>query len=353
MADNKIKVGITQGDINGIGYEVIIKTLAESRIAELCTPIVYGSPKVAAYYRKLINVENFNFNLIRSADEANPKRANLINVMDDEVKVDIGKSTEAAGQGALAALKAAVQDLKDGKIQALVTAPFNKQNIQTAEYQFPGHTEYLASTFEAKDSIMILMSEKLRVGIVTGHIPLGKVAQALSKDVILRKLRRLNATLKEDFLIRRPRIAVLGLNPHAGDGGLLGEEEQTIIIPAIDEAIKSGILAFGPYAADGFFGSNSITRFDAVLAMYHDQGLAPFKALAFDAGVNYTGGLPIVRTSPAHGTAYDIAGRELASPESFRAALYMACDAYKNRKEYAELTKNPLPAGNAERERER
>ncbi len=345
MADNKIKVGITQGDINGIGYEVIIKTLSESLITELCTPIVYGSPKVAAFHRKLINIDNFNFNIIRSADEANPKRANIINVMDDDAKVDIGKSTEAAGQGALAALKAAVQDLKDGKIQVLVTAPFNKQNVQSNEYQFPGHTEFLASTFGAKESIMILASENLRVGIATGHIPLSKVPQTLTKEVILRKLKQLNATLKEDFKIRRPRIAVLGLNPHAGDGGLLGEEEQTIIIPAIDDAIKGGILAFGPYAADGFFGANSVSRFDAVLAMYHDQGLAPFKALAFGSGVNYTGGLPIIRTSPAHGTAYDIAGRDEASPESFRNALYMACDAYKNRKEYAELTKNPLPTG--------
>ncbi len=345
MADSKIKVGITQGDINGIGYEVIIKTLADPRILEVCTPVVYGSPKVAAFHRKVTNVENFNFNIIRNADEANAKRANIINVMDDEVRVDIGKSTDVAGRGALAALKAAVQDLKDGKIQALVTAPFNKQNMQSAEYQFPGHTEYLASTFGGKESIMILVSNNLRVGVATGHIPLAKVPQALSKEVLVHKLQLLNKTLREDFQIRKPRIAVLGINPHAGDGGLLGEEEQTIIIPAIDEAIKSGILAFGPYAADGFFGANSTSRFDAVLAMYHDQGLAPFKALAFESGVNYTGGLPIIRTSPAHGTAYDIAGHDMASPDSFRAALYLACDAYKNRKEYAELTKNPLPQG--------
>ncbi|MDR2937309.1 MAG: 4-hydroxythreonine-4-phosphate dehydrogenase PdxA [Prevotellaceae bacterium] len=350
MADNKIKVGITQGDINGIGYEVIIKTLMEPHIAELCTPVVYGSPKVAAFYRKVVNAENFNFNIIRTAEEANPKRANIINVMDDEVKVDIGKSTDVAGKGALAALKAAVQDLKDGKIQALVTAPFNKENVQSSEYHFPGHTEFLAETFGAKEAIMLLVSDRLRVGVATGHIPLSKVAQTLSKDLILRKLKQLNNTLKEDFQIRRPRIAVLGLNPHSGDGGLLGEEEKNIIIPAVEEAIKGGLLAFGPYAADGFFGSNNVLKFDAVLAMYHDQGLAPFKTMAFESGVNYTGGLSIIRTSPAHGTAYDIAGKDTASPDSFRAALYMACDAYKNRKEYAELTKNPLPLSKTDNE---
>jgi len=346
MADNKIKVGITQGDINGIGYEVIMKTLAEPHIGELCTPIVYGSPKVAAFHRKLLNIENFTFNGIRTADEANPKRANIINVMSDEVKVEIGKSTEVAGQGALAALKAAVQDLKDGKIQVLVTAPFNKENVQSNDYKFPGHTEFLPATFGVPEAVMVLINDKLRVGVATGHIPLSKVPQALSKEMIARKLKQLAAALREDFQIRRPRIAVLGLNPHAGDGGLLGEEERSVIIPAVEEAMKGGgVLAFGPYAADGFFGSDNILKYDAVLAMYHDQGLAPFKALAFGAGVNYTGGLPIIRTSPAHGTAYDIAGRDQASPESFRTALYMACDAYKNRKEYAELDKKSVANG--------
>ncbi|MDR1226280.1 MAG: 4-hydroxythreonine-4-phosphate dehydrogenase PdxA [Prevotellaceae bacterium] len=343
-AESKIKVGITQGDINGIGYEVILKTLSDQRIAEMCTPIIYGSPKVAAYHRKNIsNLENFNLNIIRTAAEASAKRANIVNVMGEEVKIEPGKLTAAGGQGALTALKAAVKDLKEQKIDVLVTAPFNKQNVQSESYTFPGHTEFLASTFEAPEVLMLLVNEGLRVGVATGHIPLAKVSEALNKGLILRKLRLLNKSLKQDFTIHKPRIAVLGLNPHAGDGGLLGSEENDTIIPAVEEAIKNGILAFGPYPADGFFGSDSIKRFDAVLAMYHDQGLAPFKAVAFNTGVNYTAGLPIVRTSPAHGTAYDIAGKDKASPDSLRAAIYMACDIYKSRKGYAEAGKNPVP----------
>ncbi|MDR3367461.1 MAG: 4-hydroxythreonine-4-phosphate dehydrogenase PdxA [Prevotellaceae bacterium] len=354
MADSKIKVGITQGDINGIGYEVIIKTLIDPRVLEMCTPIVYGSPKVGAFHRKTISgVENFNFNIIRSADDANPKRANIINVMDDEVKVEFGKASDVSGIGALAALEAAIRDWKSGKIQVLVTLPYGRQYISSINRLFPGHTEFLADVFGVKNYLMLFVGSSVRVGVVTGHIPISQVPTAISKELVMSKLRLLNATLKEDFLIPKPRIAVLGLNPHAGDGGLIGSEELDIVIPVVEEAIKNKILAFGPYASDSFFGSNCASRFDAVLAMYHDQGLAPFKTLSYgtSSSVHYTCGLPIVRTSPTHGTAYDIAGKDTASPDSFRAALYLACDTYKHRREYAEMVKNPLPAAKLEVEK--
>ena len=354
MADPKIKVGITQGDINGIGYEVIIKTLIDPRVLEMCTPIVYGSPKVASFHRKTVNgVDNFNFNIIRSADDASTKRANIINVMDDEVKVELGKASDISGIGALAAIDAAIRDWKNGKIQVLVTLPFGRQYISSINRLFPGYTEFLADTFETKNVLMLFVNSTVRVGVATGHIPLAQVPTAISKELIMSKLKLLNATLKEDFMIPKPRIAVLGLNPHAGDGGLIGSEETDIIIPVVEEAIRSKILAFGPYASDSFFGSNCATRFDAVLAMYHDQGLAPFKTLSYggSASVHYSCGLPIVRTSPTHGTAYDIAGKDMASPDSFRAALYLACDTYRHRREYAELTKNPLPAAKLEVEK--
>ncbi|GHT66062.1 4-hydroxythreonine-4-phosphate dehydrogenase [Bacteroidia bacterium] len=337
----QIKIGITQGDINGVSYEVIIKTLAEARMLEVCVPIVYGSSKVAAFHRKLVGAENFSFNIIRSTSEANPKRANIINVMDDSAMVEIGKPTEMSGKGALAALNAAIKDLKEGKIDALVTAPFNKQNVVSVGYTFPGHTEFLANAFDKKDVLMLLVHNGLRVGVVTGHIALSKVTATLTKDLILKKIKLFHHALQQDFGIHRPRIAVLGLNPHAGDKGLMGNEEAEIIVPALDEAVKNHILAFGPYPADGFFFNQS-TQYDGVLAMYHDQGLAPFKVLSMGEGVNFTAGLPIVRTSPAHGTAYDIAGSNTANPSSFRNAIYLACDVVHKRKEYAKLTSNPL-----------
>ncbi len=343
MSEQKIRVGITQGDINGIGYEIILKTLADNRMNDLCVPIIYGSSRVASYYRKLISsMENFNVNVINAAGEAHPKRVNLINCISDELKVEPGKSTEDSAQAALRSLEAAIADLKAGKIDVLVTAPFNKHCMQSAQFNFPGHTEYLSAAFDAKEHLMLLINDTLRVGVVTGHVPLAKVPEALSQERILSKLQLLNKTLIRDFAIRRPRIAVLGLNPHAGDSGLLGQEEEDIISPAIAEANKKNILAFGPYPADGFFGVASYRRFDAVLSMYHDQGLVAFKALAFDEGVNYTAGLPYVRTSPDHGVGYDIAGTDSASPDSFRAALYAACDIFNNRKQYADLTSNPL-----------
>ncbi len=342
MDQHKIRVGITHGDINGIGYEVIIKAMADSRILEMCTPIVYGSPKVAAYHRKALDVELFSFNQINSAREANSKRVNIINCVDEEIRVELGKSTQIAGEAALIALEAAVRDLKAGDIDVVVTAPINKDNIQSDRFHFPGHTEFFATEFNAKNYMMLMVSEQLKVGVVTGHIPVAQVPQMLTKEKILNNIRILHKTILEDFSIRKPRIAVLGLNPHAGDNGVIGTEDQKIIFPAIKQANDEGIIALGPFPADGFFGSGEYAKYDAVLAMYHDQGLIPFKVLAFESGVNFTAGLPIIRTSPGHGTAYGIAGTGMASEESFRNALYLAIDVFENRRQYRELSKDPL-----------
>jgi len=343
MSEQKIRVGITHGDVNGVGYEIILKTFADNRINDFCIPIIYGSSRIAAYYRKLLPaIENFNLNSINSATEAHPKRINMLNCINEEIRVEPGKPTEESGMAALRSLELAVADLKAGKIDVLVTSPFNKHCMQSEKFKFPGHTEYLAAAFNAKDHLMLLIGGNLRVGIATSHLPLSKVSGCLSTESILAKLHLLNNTLITDFNIRKPRIAVLGLNPHAGDNGLLGKEEDEIISPAITEANKKNILAFGPYPADGFFGAASYHRFDAVLAMYHDQGLIPFKTLAFNDGVNYTAGMPYVRTAPAHGVGYDIAGSDKASPDSFRAALYAACDIFNHRKTFKQLTANPL-----------
>lgn len=342
MKENRIKIGITQGDINGISYEVILKTLMDNRVYDNCTPILYGSPKVVAYHRKALNLANFNFNPVRNAEEAAYKRPNLINVLDDNVRVELGKSTPQAGEAALLSLKAAIKDLKDNKIDLLVTAPINKNNIQSEEFKFAGHTSYLKEQFGAKEALMILVSPVLKVALVTEHVPVSKIASLITVESILSKLRTLNQSLLVDFCIRKPRIAVLALNPHAGDEGLIGSEEIEIIVPAIEKAKAEGIVAVGPFAADGFFGSDTFKKFDAVLAMYHDQGLAPFKAMAFEDGVNYTAGLPFVRTSPAHGTAYDLVGKDIASENSFRQAIFLACDIFKNRIEYKQISSNPM-----------
>jgi len=340
---DQIKVGITQGDINGISYEIIIKTLLDTRINDFCVPIVYGSAKVAAYHRKALNIENFSLNIIRDAEKAHTKKSNVINCSDDSVRVELGKSSPEAGKAAFKALDCAVKDLKEGKIDVLVTGPINKDNIQSEDFDFPGHTEYLTQHFgQNRETLMLMVSDLMKVGVVTGHIPLKQVPEQLTQDLILRKLRAMDRTLLQDFKIRKPRIAVFGLNPHASDGGLMGDEENNIIIPAIKRAKDEDIMAFGPYPADGFFGSDSITKFDGILAMYHDQGLAPFKAISFDEGVNFTAGLDIVRTSPDHGTAYELAGQGEASPKSFRNALFLALDVHRNRKEYQELSANPL-----------
>ncbi len=338
----KLHIGITHGDINGIGCEVILKALNDSRILEVCTPVIYSSPKVIAYYRKALSLNNLNTHAIRSGEEAQGERINVVNCLNDEVRVEIGKSTPQGGEAALASLQAAVAELKNGMIDALVTAPINKHNIQSTHFHFPGHTEYLQSEFGNGEVLMLMVSDSLRLGVLTGHAPLSEVPKLVTQDKIMSVLRLLNRTMLEDFCINRPRIAVLSLNPHAGDNGVLGNEEQTTIIPAIENAKKEGILAFGPYASDGFFGSNNYRKFDVVLAMYHDQGMTAFKTLCFDNGVNYTAGLPIVRTSPAHGTAYDLVGKDLASPESFRQALYLACDIFRNRKQYRSLKSNAM-----------
>jgi 4-hydroxythreonine-4-phosphate dehydrogenase len=342
MENHKIKIGISQGDINGISYEVILKTLIDPRIYETCTPIVYGSPKVVAYHRKTLNMGSFSLNTIRTADEAHDKRANIINCLDDNVRVELGKSTTHAGEASLLSLKAAIKDLKEKKIDALVTGPINKNNIQSEKFNFNGHTEFLMEEFGAKESLMIMVSDVVKVALVTGHIPVSQVASSITIEKILSKLRVLNRSLLIDFGIRRPKIAILALNPHAGDEGLIGKEEIDVIIPAIEKAKQEGLIVAGPYAADGFFGSNNFSKFDAVLAMYHDQGLVPFKTMVFEDGVNFTAGLPIIRTSPAHGTAYDLVGKDEASESSFRQAIYLACDVYKNRQMYDELTSNPM-----------
>ena len=352
MEEEKIKVGITQGDVNGIGFEVILKTLMEPEAYESFVPIIYGSPKAAAYHRKALNIQNMSLNAIHVPEEAHPRRVNIITCGDDNIHVEPGKSTEQAGMAAYEALQVAVSDLKEGRIDVLVTAPINKKNIQNENFHFPGHTEYLQQQAGEGQALMLLVSDKLRVGVVAGHIPIKDVPAYITKERILEKLRILDASLKRDFTIRCPRIAVLGLNPHAGDNGLLGQEEIDVIQPAIEQANAEKIYAMGPYAADGVFGTDAAYRFDAVLAMYHDQGLAPFKALAFDSGVNYTAGLPFVRTSPDHGTAYDIAALDKADPSSMRAAINLAIDIFRNRRRNDEITANPL-ISQTERERER
>lgn len=339
-----IKVGITQGDINGIGYEVILKTLADARFVELCTPVVYGSAKVAAYHRKALEMEPVNFNIVTHASQVVDGQNNLINCIDEEVKVEIGHVTEQVGVAAYAALERAVADLSEGFIDVLVTAPINKHTMQSVEFNFPGHTEYLQARLGNEDdkALMIMLNDALRVALVTGHMPIAQVPAALTQELILEKLQIFEHSLRHDFGVRKPRIAVLSLNPHAGENGMLGDEENNIIIPAINEAKKNGSLCFGPYAADGFFGTEHFRKFDGVLAMYHDQGLSPFKALAMENGVNYTAGLSFVRTSPDHGTAYDIAGKGIASEESFRQAIYTALDIYRNRISDDEAHASPL-----------
>jgi 4-hydroxythreonine-4-phosphate dehydrogenase len=338
-----IKVGITHGDINGVGYEVLMKTLLDSRVYSICTPIIYGSPKVAAYHRKALDIEHFNLSNIKAPEEANPKRASIINCVDDDVRVELGKSTPTAGEASRQALMRAVNDLKTNKIQAIVTGPINKHNIQSEDFNYTGHTEFFKDQFDAEDVLMLMASDLMKVGVVSSHVPLAEVSASLSAEVILAKLKILNDSLLKDFGIRKPRIAVLGLNPHAGEEGMLGKEEADAIAPAIEMAREDRYTVFGPFPADGFFGSGDFTRFDGILAMYHDQGLIPFKTLVPEEGVNYTAGLPIIRTSPAHGTAFEIAGTNQARHGSFRRALYMACDIYRNRAQYESISGNPLP----------
>jgi 4-hydroxythreonine-4-phosphate dehydrogenase len=338
----RLKIGISIGDVNGIGLEIILKTLNDSNIYHHFTPIVYGHTKVASFHRRQITGNELNFNVINHPAQASPKKANMINCWEEDVKIELGVSNAVGGKYALLSLERATTDLKNGDIDALVTAPINKDNIQSEDFNFPGHTEYLQERDHATESLMFLVTDTLKVGVVTGHIPLAKVAASITKEKIVNKLKLMNESLERDFWIRKPKIAVLGLNPHAGDNGLIGSEELEIITPAIDEARANDILAFGPYPADGFFANGTYFKFDAVLAMYHDQGLIPFKQIAFESGVNFTAGLTFVRTSPDHGTAYDIAGKNLASEISFREALFTAAHIVKRRKETVELNENPL-----------
>ncbi len=343
MEERLLRVAITHGDTNGIGYEVILKTFAEPEILELCTPVIYGSPKAATYHSKTLGLQS-NFSIIGNINEARDGRVNLLSTIDEEVKIELGLPSKEAGTAALKALECAMVDHRSESYDVLVTAPINKSNIQSETFAFCGHTEYIAeSVGEGNKPLMILMSGNLRVALVTTHLPIKDVSSAITKEAIIEKAQILHKTLKRDFCISSPRIAVLALNPHCGDNGLLGKEEEESIKPAVNELEAQGIQAFGPYAADGFFGSGAHDKFDAILAMYHDQGLAPFKALAGDDGVNYTAGLPIIRTSPAHGTAYDIAGKNEADENSMRQAIYTAIDIFRNRQRYDEAHENPLP----------
>jgi 4-hydroxythreonine-4-phosphate dehydrogenase len=352
----KIKIGISIGDVNGIGLEIIIKTLADSRIYDYCTPIVYGHTKLASFYRRTTHIDDLNFFVINNPAETNnkkeQKRPNMINCWEEDVKIEPGIVNNVVGKYSFMSLERATNDLINGEIDALVTAPINKDNIQSEQFNFPGHTEYLQERDSAAESLMFLVSDTLRVGVVTGHIPISKVSESITTEKILAKLKLMDNSLRNDFWIRKPKIAVLGLNPHASDNGLIGSEEQQVITPAIEEARNNNILAFGPYPADGFFANGSYLQFDAVLAMYHDQGLIPFKQIAFESGVNFTAGLNFVRTSPDHGTAYDIAGKNQASETSFREALFTAIHIVKNRRETVELNENPLAITKLSRDRD-
>ncbi len=340
---HKIKLAITHGDINGIGYEVILKTFSDLRMFEHCTPILYGSTKVASYHKKLLTQQHqeLNFSAIHDASQAMEKKFNVINLVPDEIKIDIGKSTEVAGKLSRMALDKACEDLKNGSVDVLVTAPINKKNIQSSDFDFPGHTEYLSNKFNGK-SLMMMVCDRIRIGIVTNHLALHEVPAAITKELLLEKISIMHDSLKRDFGIPMPKIAVLALDPHAGDNGVIGSQDLEVVKPAIDEAYEGGTLVYGPYPSDGFFGSSEFNKFDGVLALYHDQGLIPFKLMSFTEGVNFTAGLDVIRTSPAHGTAYDIAGKGKASEQSFRRAVFLACDILRHRREYDQLTENPL-----------
>ncbi len=337
---DKIIVGISIGDLNGIGLEVVLKTFEDKRMLDFCTPVLFGSTKVVAYHKKALKVEALVHG-INSLNQINHNKVNVLNIWKEEVSVELGKATKESGAYAAKSLEVAVTNLKDKNIDILLTAPINKETIQSETFNFPGHTEYLEDKLDGK-SLMILMTDKLRIGLITGHIPISKVAETITPSLIKEKVTTMYTALVQDFGIRKPKIAVLGLNPHCGDKGVIGLEDDEIIKPTIDEIRESGKLVFGPYAADGFFGSETYKQFDGVLATYHDQGLAPFKALSFGNGVNYTAGLSEIRTSPDHGTGFDIAGENTANSSSFKEALFTAIQVFRTRKEYKELSKSPL-----------
>lgn len=345
-------IGITIGDLNGIGPEIIIKTLSDTRILDLCTPVVFSSNKVINYYRKMIAETPFNFSSTKDLTKLHPKQVNIFTCWEDEVPLQPGTLTEAGGKFAIRSLMVAAQCLKDGELDAIVTAPIHKNNTQSNDFPYTGHTPFFKDKFGAKDVVMMLYSENLRVALATEHIPVAKVAITITKELLVSKLGILRDSLIKDFGIDKPKIAVLGLNPHAGDGGQIGNEDVNIIKPAVDALQQQGQLVFGPYSADAFFARGSYVNFDAVLAMYHDQGLVAFKTLANGEGVNYTAGLPVIRTSPDHGTAFDIAGQDKADPSSFREALFQAIDLVRKRYEHGVNTANPLRRGRIEKEKE-
>ena len=338
--ESKIKVGISIGDINGIGVEVVLKTFADNRMLDFCTPILFGSAKVVSYYKKIVN-QNIQVHSISSLNQVKEDKINVLNVWQEDVEITPGKSNDIGGKYALISLDESVKALRDNKIDVLVTAPINKENIQSEEFKFAGHTEFLEDKLEGK-SLMILMTDELRVGLITGHIPIADISKTITPELIKSKVAVMYQTLVQDFEIPRPKIAILGLNPHCGDKGVIGDEDDTIVRPTIAEIQKEGKLVYGPYAADGFFGSETYKKFDAVLAMYHDQGLAPFKTLSFGKGVNYTAGLSGIRTSPDHGTAYEIAGQGIANESSFKAALFKAIEIYKKRTNHKVLAQGAL-----------
>ena len=337
-----MRIGISIGDINGIGLEVIIKTLSNSSITNLCTPVIYGNSKVVAYHKNIVGIPEFNYQNAKNIGGISKGKINVVNCWQDQANVTLGIVTADAGRFAHKSLDWAIADLKSKSIDALVTAPINKSAMQMGKFPYPGHTEYLTDNFGVEESLMMMVSDELRIGLVTNHISVRKIGDKINKSLILKKLNIFYKSLQTDFGIDKPKIAILGLNPHAGDNGLIGDEELTMIKPVVDECKKKGKLVMGPFAADGFFGSAQFKKFDGILAMYHDQGLVPFKALTFGNGLNYTAGLPIVRTSPDHGTGFDIAGQNLADPSSFRTALFAAIDIARSRKEYAEDHANPL-----------
>ena len=336
----KIKLGISIGDFNGIGIEIILKTFLDKRMLDFCTPIIFGSTKLISAYKKSMNI-NTPFNGVKQIDKIVSGKINIINLWNDDIEVELGKQTEIAGKHAFLSLEAATNALIANEIDVLVTAPINKDNIQSEEFSFPGHTEYLESKLTG-ESLMILMAGNLRIGLITGHIPVSEISKTITPELIKQKVSIMHNTLIQDFAISKPKIAILGLNPHCGDNGVIGKEDDEIIRPTIAEIQKEGKLVYGPYAADSFFGSENYKNFDGILAMYHDQGLAPFKTLSFGEGVNFTAGLDKVRTSPDHGTAYELAGKGMANINSFKEAVFSAIQVFKSREEYKSLTKNTL-----------
>jgi 4-hydroxythreonine-4-phosphate dehydrogenase len=333
MTQQKPRIGITLGDMNGIGPEVIIKALADSRITAMATPVIYGSSKVISFYKKLLNIEEFNYSQVKSRGQFAFKSINVVNVWEDALEVVPGKPSKESGRASFLALRQACEEMRDGMIDALVTAPIDKNAAHHDEFPFKGHTAYLTQFFGSADSLMFMVSDNLRIGVVTDHVTIAEVTPLITKERLESKLKLMDQSLRKDFGINKPRIAVLGLNPHAGDGGLIGKEDDQIIKPVVQEQRNKGRLVFGPFPADGFFGTSQYTKYDGILAMYHDQGLVPFKAIAFESGVNFTAGLPVVRTSPDHGTAFSIAGKNQANESSLREAIYRACDILKQRGE--------------------